>query len=527
MNQKKFKVLIVDDEEIIQQGLKKVVPWAELGFTPPDVAWNGKEALEMINQKDYRLLITDIRMPEMDGLELLKHWKELKSDTYFIVLSGYEEFEYAREAIRYGVHHFILKPTDMDELIEILKNTHAEIYQSDQKSQFFDEMKRKIQEDIPLVRNQFIADLIRGRKYADQDLDEFKTIIPWADKEFRLIVLMPGYPESYPGFMTMNILAERIFPKDSIYASTIVRNCNVLLVSSSPEVMLVEKLNRLLKTFAHQQKGELTAIIGSTGRIGELHELYEEARSIQDNRFFSTSDAILSVEEYNQFRKKGSYRVVDQNSVDRLFTLARAGRSEEFREVLKEDLYRKKKEGYRKEFIQTELISLILKISREESNLPLINLSSDIVKISEVPNIDKLIDFVTEVLTPYMRENRQNLKSHRDVLADRMINLIKENLTNPELSLRWISNAKLLANEDYLGKVFKSVTGTNITNYINKLRVDSARELIERYPQLTTGEIAIKAGYPENPQYFFRVFKKILGLTPGEYRKKINEESEE
>ena len=118
-----IKVMIADDEPFIRQGLKILINWEQYGFEICGEAANGKEALELMEREEYDLVITDIKMPGMNGLELIEHtWEKVSRHTRFIILSGFYEFEYARKAIKYGVVDYVLKPVQMEELIRALEN---------------------------------------------------------------------------------------------------------------------------------------------------------------------------------------------------------------------------------------------------------------------------------------------------------------------------------------------------------------------------------------------------------------------
>lgn len=122
--QEKYKVLLVDDEPIILQSLKVAIPWDELGLEIAGEARNGEVALRLIEEKAPQIIISDIRMPVIDGIALMKEVLPRSSKLIFIFISGYGEFEYARDALRLGAFDYLLKPIDHDELTEML--TRAE-----------------------------------------------------------------------------------------------------------------------------------------------------------------------------------------------------------------------------------------------------------------------------------------------------------------------------------------------------------------------------------------------------------------
>ena len=134
------KVMIVEDEELILQGIRNILDWEQLGLEVVHLAHDGTEALQMWEQEPVHIVVTDISMPEMDGLTLLRKIREKEEQVRFIILTGYDEFDYAREAIRLGVENYILKPIDEEELKRQLQETVQKLEEMDKKKiQYIDE----------------------------------------------------------------------------------------------------------------------------------------------------------------------------------------------------------------------------------------------------------------------------------------------------------------------------------------------------------------------------------------------------
>ena len=145
-----LKVLIADDERRSREGLRSVIDWDDLDMEVAHCAKDGKEALDFINNNEIDILITDIRMPEMDGIELIKNIAIANKDISIIILSGYGDFSYAQKAIRYGVSNYLLKPVHLDELTDILrsiKEKHKEgvsrVYVEDSEKKRYDEQQKE------------------------------------------------------------------------------------------------------------------------------------------------------------------------------------------------------------------------------------------------------------------------------------------------------------------------------------------------------------------------------------------------
>ncbi len=134
------KVLLADDEEIIRMGISTLIPWDKLDLELVCIAENGQKALNYILTHTVDIIITDIRMPVMDGLELVQICYERELCSHFILLTGYSEFEYAQSAMKYGVRHYLVKPTDESEIIQSLKELSAEIDERSSHNHLFTQL---------------------------------------------------------------------------------------------------------------------------------------------------------------------------------------------------------------------------------------------------------------------------------------------------------------------------------------------------------------------------------------------------
>lgn len=128
-----YSILIIDDEPIIRLGLRKSIKWEEYGFYVKDDVECADEALELLKNNKYEVIFTDIRMPEIDGLKLIETVKNDKVDSYFVIISGYNEFEYAKKAIELKIFGYLLKPIQRNELIQVVTNLKKQLDEDKKK----------------------------------------------------------------------------------------------------------------------------------------------------------------------------------------------------------------------------------------------------------------------------------------------------------------------------------------------------------------------------------------------------------
>lgn len=183
-----IKLLIVDDEPFIRQGLKILINWEEYGYEIVGEACNGLEAIKELEKKDVDIIITDLKMPEMNGIELIEYVrKNILDEIKFIVLSGYYEFEYAKKAIKYNVTDYILKPIQKDELIKVLVALKEEYLKQEQQS-----VIQKIKDKV--IYDKYLNEVIYGR-YDNTSLEYIKKCQKFSD-ELRYIIIEINYNDS-------------------------------------------------------------------------------------------------------------------------------------------------------------------------------------------------------------------------------------------------------------------------------------------------------------------------------------------
>ncbi len=155
-----FSIILADDEQNILYGMQKGIDWASLGFSVVGTAQNGKEVLEIMEEFHTDLVISDIKMPFMDGLELAKQIQENYMNTKVILFSGWDDFEYARLAISYGVSEYIMKPINYDEMQKLLIEMHEELDREYNEKMNRVRLETAYTKSLPLLRQQFFSRLV-------------------------------------------------------------------------------------------------------------------------------------------------------------------------------------------------------------------------------------------------------------------------------------------------------------------------------------------------------------------------------
>ena len=167
-----LKILLVDDEEEVRKIIAKKVPWEKLGYELIGNVSNGQEAMEVIEVNEPDVVLTDIRMPFMDGLELASKLKDEYPDIKVIIFSGFDEFEYAKQALKYNVIEYILKPVNIEEMTEILRRVRQSIVEDLLKKRNIEKLKEAYMKGLPVIKERFLTDLVHGKLKSREEIQQ-------------------------------------------------------------------------------------------------------------------------------------------------------------------------------------------------------------------------------------------------------------------------------------------------------------------------------------------------------------------
>ncbi len=535
-----LKVLIADDEIKVSQLVFHLIHWEELGMEVIGIVNDGVEAYEIIVEKQPDIVITDIRMPGMDGIELVeKTIRELEfgKKVFFVIISGYSQFEYAQQAVKLGVEDYLLKPIKKKELgavlHKILEKHNATANALEEK----ENLRNHLQMTQQKVKNSFLSELVDNYRQSMLMMDgediyrEFEC--RFSGKYFTHVVVhlftntVMEDNEEY-GFLLPKIqkmMRERLEKYCSEWMS-IVHDEEVICLFNSAEDRREEFIGQLyrLKVDISNIKALFpgSRVVISVGRTVDQLERYGESMSTADkamqNRFSKEKEFLL--EDVGE--AAGDMQTADIVTMERKKSLLRNIELidvEEFRATL----YKIKEElsGY---LNNGELIYGVYRELVETFVLGVNNWFSSEVKITShklmkgylyLYGFDEVFDWLTDncckILAQYAEvQKNQEIRPIR--LAKQYIN---ENY-NKTISLENVSN-HIGFNPAYFSSMFKKSTGQNFMDYVIEIRILNAKNLLVQTNQ-DVANIAAEVGYTDL-KYFSRIFKKLTNLTPSEYRK--------
>jgi len=516
-----YKVLLVDDERIIREGISKIIDWEGHGFCFIGAAENAIEAYDMIQKQRPHIVITDIKMPVMSGLELIRKTKEIYEDIVFIVLSGYGEFELASQAMRYGVKYYLLKPCNENTIIEALNNARAEIVQREKRQQFIKKNVKTMQKILPLVKEQFIRDYVMGKGYTVKELDYYCNLLNIKQQELlRMVIFQVSEEYNFESVHALGNVIEEVCDGDEIYYKTIIKNQIMLLVRPMEDESLLRIIDKVKSTFFEYSNIETTVSYGDKACFKDMPAVFRQLQECFKYSMYFEEGSIITPKDIEFLVGEDKNEVLALG--DERITLAiKSGNIQEVESLVNQFFSELKKSGCVISLAKLHCIELYMKIIR---GCPYEKVAGYIEKTVDLQNMDSINEiqqFILNAAKELANENHMRLIKRRSAIVDKLMKYVEANISNEDLSLKWIAKNVLYMNEVYLSKLFSKETGEKFSHYLTKVRIEKALELMKNSNCDKVYEIAQQVGLGKNPQYFSQVFKKYTGYTPTEYMEKL------
>lgn len=494
-----YRVMLVDDEDLEREGMAALIPWESMDMELVDMAWNGIEAMEKIRMQKPDIVITDIKMPVMNGIELIRHARELNPELIFVVLSGYGEFEYTSQAMELGIRHYILKPCDEVKFMAVLAKVREELILQKEKNMSDLADKAALKRTLPHAQEQILNALIAMQELSKADWQLLDGFMRGNGKScFLYVIRGDGEFDQLDRFVMTNILTELLGKEAVLMASGNRKELFYLLPAKIAGQFrpLAEKVHR---EFGKYRKCRLKSAVSEPGAAAEAYRMYaqvselfrlgeveEKVDFLDVSLYANPAEHVLSMIDYRGIRETGDFGGLLFYVYAGYLNMKLGGLSPEQMGV-----------GYRR-------------------GLELLTGCAQTEKFDQADEWEQLKSAVNRYASckSLARDGEKEEERMRQVLF-----AIYENIGNPELSLQYLAKEVLFMNEDYLGRLFLRCMKKKYSAFLVQVRVGLARSVLEYYPDIKIGDLAEKIGFAADGQYFAKVFKKHTGMAPSDYRK--------
>lgn len=535
-----IKVFLVEDEMVIRRGIKNSIDWEKEGYIFCGEASDGELAYPMIIKEKPDILITDIRMPFMDGLELCKLVKKELPNIKILILSGYDEFDYAKEAIRLGVTEYLLKPISSGKLLEALNGVSESIRREKEDKDLVRKYMEEMRENTEHEKQKFFEQMIAGNLSMADALETGKKYeMNLSAGMYNLLLFRFTLEEE--NRKSGELLGEAEYAIEKLterleYVFEFQRGVEgwAFLLMADNEEQMSERVKELSKDLEEIMKNYSTiAYFGGIGqpvaRLRELEESFREAERALAARFTMELNRIISVEDIRMAQNVDTLDDIEITSfgeiektrtmLEKFLNNGAEDEIDEFVDVYINELPEENlKSVLMRQYIIMDayivMMSFCEKIEGIEGEMQ--------AQSEELKNSMKTIQTLEEIKN-YIRMLLKKIIGVRDTISGRrysdIIEIAKDQIRktymSDEISLNTIA-AEVGMSPSYFSSIFSKEMGKTFVEYLTEIRMDRAKELL-MCSSMKTSEIGYEVGY-KDPHYFSYIFKKTQNCTPKEFR---------
>lgn len=535
-----IKVFLVEDEMVIRIGIKNSIDWEKEGYIFCGEASDGELAYPMIIKEKPDILITDIRMPFMDGLELCKLVKKELPNIKILILSGYDEFDYAKEAIRLGVTEYLLKPISSGKLLEALNGVSESIRREKEDKDLVRKYMEEMRENTEHEKQKFFEQMIAGNlSMADALETGEKYEMNLSARMYNLLLFRFTLGEE--NRKSGELLGEAEYAIEKLterleYVFEFQRGVEgwAFLLMADNEEQMSERVKELSKDLEEIMKNYSTiAYFGGIGqpvaRLRELEESFREAERALAARFTMELNQIISVEDIRMAQNVDTLDDIEITSfgeiektrtmLEKFLNNGAEDEIDEFVDVYINELSEENlKSVLMRQYIIMDAYIVMMSFCEKFEGIE----GEMQAQSEELKNSMKTIQTLEEIKN-YIRMLLKKIIGVRDTISGRrysdIIEIAKDQIRktymSDEISLNTIA-AEVGMSPSYFSSIFSKEMGKTFVEYLTEIRMDRAKELL-MCSSMKTSEIGYEVGY-KDPHYFSYIFKKTQNCTPKEFR---------
>ena len=540
-----LKIFLAEDEVIVRETIKRMIPWENLGFELVGEAADGEMALPLLLRQKPDLLITDIKMPFMDGLTLAKVAKKEIPGLKVVILSGYDDFNYAKQAINIGVEDYLLKPITKNALIERLTEIRSRYEHEKTQKEYYEKFHREMQAYEKNSSRDFFEALVSG----SMDMMEIyrrseKLGLDIVAEAYNVLIFtmnceedFSGQREGYSKWEAESLeLLEEFFSENT---SAMLFRCNIfsygVLIKGQKETIgentrsCVSEIQRILDR--KEQKRQWFVAAGEpVERLSQIQKSYYSASRAFSQRYLYDEnilyyDEMASMEKKNVTEDDSTYlQKVDVNALNPVILqkFLSNGLLEETENFVKDYFYAIGQEpleslvfrNYVTLNVRFSVMSFLKEIGCDTRTLEQED-TEDVLSESS-KSLENAIEYAKKIISQAIALRDQNSGNKNRSILKTAVDFIDSHYMEEDMSLNKAANAANVS-ANHFSALFSQNMGQTFIEYLTNLRMNKAKEYL-RCTSMRSSEIAGEIGY-KDAHYFSYLFKKTQGMTPSDYRK--------
>lgn len=533
---RKIKVFLVEDEVIIRSGVKKSINWEQEGYEFVGEASDGELAYPMILKEKPDILITDIRMPFMDGLELSRLVKKELPDIKILILSGYDEFEYAKKAIKIGVTEYLLKPISAAKLTEVLNAVAETIRQENEEKNlletYFAEMRENTERDkMRLFEKLLMGDLSMGeileageRFGMNLGASCYKIVL------FKILANLENHVYAEQMVDACSSVEQAASMMEGVYVFQRGVEGWAFLLTAQDEKSMEESAKILYQNLKQAMKNytqlEYFGGIGSTvPRIRSLKQSFREADRAFAARFVEEANQIISQKEFEKSQMEEGLKMQGVVQIGKSREMLQKFLSNGTREEVKafSDAYisRIEEENIRstmvRQYVVIDVCIVILSFCERISSANRLQEEAEELQkmMQKIHSLSEIKKYVVRLLNEAIElRDAESGRRYSDLIAAAKKEIENHYMTE-EISLNTVAISVGMS-PSYFSSIFSKEAGKTFVEYLTEVRIEKAKEFL-MCSSMKMSEIGYEVGY-KDPHYFSYIFKKVQGCSPKEYR---------
>lgn len=528
MSEDMLKMIIVDDEYLVRQLLKNCIDWNSLGVEILGEASNAQEGIDLAEKVMPDIIFTDIYMPFMDGIEFSRIILDKYPFMKIVVLTGHEEFEYAKRSVKVGVSDFLLKPINDKEIEKTVLKLKEEIKSEKDHTNEYNRLKKQLADNLPHLKEKFFNELLNN----SITLEEIKNNLSYFDIKmendfYQISVVEVTHKDKSKkhsaedrlilGMHAMDIVAEQ-FKEDDAYIFYD-NSQKIVILNNSPTIDIADRCERLKTILTNRFNCYVCVGIGNDySKISDIRISYHEACDALNYKIVVGKNEIISYNDIN-FNKKQSY--FQNEHAEMLGFYLKSGLKDKANELI-DEIYSDIVNIDSIRVIAANIISIILNVITELD----INITDmfkqgaspydAIFKIDTLPEMKAHLNSLVQITSGTI--NKINT-SRVSKVVKQVQEYIQENYIKTDLSQS--NTAKVFyLNPSYLSRIFKKEIGQSFVEYLTKIRMEKAIEYLKE-TDMKAYQISEKIGIAD-PNYFCICFKKYSGMSVSDFKNKLN-----